>query len=1260
MTLKIKDLVDVQMITDIVDIEAFDEGSIVKDYVITDEIKECLANILDRIVNFQRDAKNSFLLYGGYGTGKSHFLAFLYSILTKRELYDFIDSFTLTFPQTFTVKLKATGTSVRLLEDFIFEALERAFYQKHRRDILLSGEKEYLKAFTENFKDLPKFQNFLKEKGVNDWEELLQYNTRRAVEIAKEYERETNVRVVISSPYRQKFEKFLDEIRKSEGKELSLVILLDELADYLDRSSEWGTINQNISFLQEIGEISQKTKVHLIAALQEEQWFHIKGIEEAKQRKIVDRFESWTLSNVDFKKIAGERILRKRDKNKLLSYYPEIKRRFPSIIFDEKDDKEGFSLIYPVHPFIFKAIEAMNLAGGSSRQRTALGFISEKVAEIKEKPWDTFLTIDAVFDFYFEDPEIQKKLHSFWRCYQYFEENVFPKVDEDFKDIATSLLKTMIVLRIGEFEEKTAKELADLVLLGVGEDGQVNYSIYEGLIEKELRDKGGARYIKKITKLGESAYYIDVGYDGPSASEEIERVAQSIPDTDKDIIKVFENFWSERLKEAGWFAFQEENLGLEGILKYTNVDKVEWKSKNVERSGKVYFVSELKDFLLSEFNDWFSVQPLLDFQLVLTMYPQVLSSKIRDDRLFIFEPDVISPEELFQLKKLVAAERLEKKEERKELVDEITVERKKIQEKVETILKEAYFERGKIYNTKDINLILQDYSDNLKSLIEQIIDEPLSRKYPEHPHFTRVYSRTHTNKLIKEFIARGKEEEPPKALSELIEGIMIPLNLVDRKTRGKKVQYELKKNLESTRFAGEILRWLKNVKRADIKSLWNYIRSHFGLDEHFFEVLLYSLLKRGKIILLKRGEPFKVTNIDKVIQKPERWNYFDEIALPQETDKEKIARIIEAVTTRKIDPTDDEELEIGWQEVYNLKRDYSFEGFERQIRTLPPEISHEELLEELENKARPFFSFLENVKDSLPNLFELQELEPSKLLEGRGFLLKLEDVFKSKDYFENKLRYLKGINDTEFQKERDKIIDKLRPKNLLDNLEGVRKTIDNFIKRYGDYYFNKHEKKVGNLSDFSDLERLPLCSDFKNLEKLTQLKGLSLSQSFEEVKKIYSEALVKQCLALKREELEREPLCPHCKFDPEENFSVEAKVKEIKEVIQQSLSTITKHLKERLQKAIELDKISPEVESMIKETLEKGFRDIEIDKTLLDSLSSLGVVGIKEYRFNTKEFIRQIGLDKPLSLEELRKNIDEFLASLKQDGAEEVRIIIEV
>ncbi|MGQ9615858.1 MAG: DUF6079 family protein [Spirochaetota bacterium] len=515
MALKIVDLVDIQKIRDVIDINSFDEESIVRDYVITDEIKGHLESILTRISGFELDRKNSYLVYGGYGTGESHFLAFIYSILTREDFFSRVKAASVSFPKTFPIKLKLTEVSESKLEFLLFDLLEDEFRKRYGRYVLLAGEKEFLENFTKAFIDHPKFSEFLESKRCESWEELLEYNRPEAVRFAKEFEREANVRVVTEAKIRPKFERFLTEVGKMEKGEVSLVILMDELADYLDRSLDWDTINLNISFLQEVGEISQKIKVHLVATLQEEKWFEEKGIDRVKWQKIRDRFESLPLSNVDFKKIAGERVLRKRDKKRLLDLYQEVKKRFPQMVFDEKNDKEGFALIYPVHPFVFRAIEKMNRF--TFKQRTALGFISYGSYKIQQMAWDTFLAVDSVFDHYFEDLELRRRLQNYWDVYIFFEDNLFRKMDQDFVEVGKALVKALLILKIGDFEEKTPRELADLLLRPIGDEGGLNHKIYAGILD-DLRARGGARYLKRITKVGEPAYYIDISQAGPSAA----------------------------------------------------------------------------------------------------------------------------------------------------------------------------------------------------------------------------------------------------------------------------------------------------------------------------------------------------------------------------------------------------------------------------------------------------------------------------------------------------------------------------------------------------------------------------------------------------------------------------------------------------------------------------------------------------------------------------------------------------------------------
>ncbi len=182
------------------------------------------------------------------------------------------------------------------------------------------------------------------------------------------------------------------------SKPVSVVVLVDELADFLDSSVERGTFRTNVSLIGELGEISARLRFHFIATLQEEEWLKRKNIDREYWNKISDRYENRSLTNVDFKRIAGERILHKKNPVRIANIYEIVRQRFPNLVFDEEDNEAGFMLIYPVHPFVFKGIDIMNNVAGTSRQRTALGYISTECQKIENQPSDTFLTVNSIYD----------------------------------------------------------------------------------------------------------------------------------------------------------------------------------------------------------------------------------------------------------------------------------------------------------------------------------------------------------------------------------------------------------------------------------------------------------------------------------------------------------------------------------------------------------------------------------------------------------------------------------------------------------------------------------------------------------------------------------------------------------------------------------------------------------------------------------------------------------------------------------------------
>lgn len=1255
MPLTIRDLIDVQPITEVIDIDSFDEATVVNNYVITDEIKQHLQRIVASISKFEREKVNSFFAYGGYGTGKSHFLAFLYAVLTKPELFRQVGVLGgFTAPKTFVVKIKTGSYDEPRLDNLVFDRLEEVFAERYKRQLILSTLHDFLQRFSE-WVAHPKFAPFLKEKGVTvGWDVLVENSPEQAAQLAQEFARRLNARVTTETAYSAKFVTLLDELRRAEGQEVSLVILMDELADYLDKSIALNTSDLNISFLQEVGEISQRQRVHLVASLQEEIWFEAKGIDRAKWQKIRDRFESFTLSGVDLKQVAGERVLKKRDRAKLESYHRQIKQRFPNLQFDTQDDKRGFVLIYPVHPLVFDAIEAMNREGGTSRQRTALGFISEKVRKMEAEPWFHFLTLDKIFDYYFDDVEVQRKLKAYHDCHLYFQSNVLPKLDREFRAVADSVAKILLVLRVMNAEEKTADELADIGLRALTKDGEMNYAMYQAAVG-QLREKGGARYLKQVTKQGEPAYLMDVTQVGPSAVDEIENFAKPMKDDDPRLASVIRDYWRKRIEASAWNAGVQ---GQSGTL-VTNVTAV-WRSRNVDRTGSLFFTGlRLNADLVQKMTDVFTTNPDVDFQVIIVSQPQSARNLIRESRLFVFEPGLFTPEELFELKRAVAADELERKnQDRPQFLDELGIERGKIATRVENALTAAYFQRGAIYNTQPVTINLLEHRDStLRNLVETLIDEPLQDKYPEHPQFAKEYVRTHTNRLIREFIRVGKAQSPQKALEELIRGVLIPLEIADQRelTNGA-VEFFVRTDLDNTRYAGFVLQRVRSNQRDNVAQLRKAFRSRFGLDDHFLEAILYALLRRGKIVLLRDSEVCSVTSIEEFAQKPQKYDYFTEVALPQPTDKEKIARIIEGLTDEKnVDAGDDERLQIGWQKVNELKSRLGRDSFVNNIQGLAPEIDRDTLEMRLA-QANPLFEFLERVAPSLPTPLLLQGVDPAALVDARGFLRRFENLIEAKDRLENRLRYLRGIKGKEDQAEASRLRASFNTDAVLSDLEGVEKRVEAFIHKYGDDYFDAHEKAVGGDADFSKLDALKSEVEWRNLAALGTLKGLRVAGGWDEVSRELSEAIARRCDKLTRSDLDRESVCT-CGFDPDESFSVTAKAKSLKAKTAEALERLAEKIAEETSEQ-QWSRLTTNEQKKVKAVLSKKFQGAEAEKETLALIQKL-IGRVREVQISARELLEALGAGEAVTVEQLRERFEKVLKKIpKPEPGEEIKIVV--
>lgn len=87
---KIRELINFEPIKDVIDIDAsFDAAEMVKNYIISPSLEEQLVYVFE---DLQKSTHKAVQIVGGYGSGKSHMLAFIISILKQPELVKYIQN----------------------------------------------------------------------------------------------------------------------------------------------------------------------------------------------------------------------------------------------------------------------------------------------------------------------------------------------------------------------------------------------------------------------------------------------------------------------------------------------------------------------------------------------------------------------------------------------------------------------------------------------------------------------------------------------------------------------------------------------------------------------------------------------------------------------------------------------------------------------------------------------------------------------------------------------------------------------------------------------------------------------------------------------------------------------------------------------------------------------------------------------------------------------------------------------------------------
>ena len=499
--LKVGDLIEttpvrtVVRLSDLSDRERATE--LLEGFLVTEDAARVLESFLGAV---ERGEGGGFFLQGNFGSGKSHTLAVLARALSDPEAASVLGrrlGRRLDLPPVFTVAISLVEHDAReRLEDIVADALTEAWREFGGPPLVKEVDRRLLSEIRTRLEEdhLSELKTFLKEKKLKP-EKLF---SPAGIPFLSELVLRLDLPYRITTPRK----KLWDNLRKHLGAGAA-VILMDELSEFLRSKADAASFQEDIRYLQFLGERAAGEPLLVLATLQE--WIEETG--ELKQetfQKIKDRYPvRFRLSGRHVEELVTKRLVRKKKgaEKRILEIWNDLSEAFGETGFPA----EKFTELYPVHPGTLRLLD--NLRPLFSQSRGIVDFIHYRIAGdpvrgipgMLEEPAATLLTADHIFDhFEFRIREIAVYRPYVETVYRYFvreAERIFP--DEKTRLFALRALKVLILSELSPEEKKpTCRDLTRLLVNSVTDlDPEANYDFVIDVLSRMERE--GA-YLERI------------------------------------------------------------------------------------------------------------------------------------------------------------------------------------------------------------------------------------------------------------------------------------------------------------------------------------------------------------------------------------------------------------------------------------------------------------------------------------------------------------------------------------------------------------------------------------------------------------------------------------------------------------------------------------------------------------------------------------------------------------------------------------------
>ncbi len=888
---RIRDLVELPRVRTVIQLADVSDETLVRgileDFVLTTDCDFALTSLLDTMT---RDEGQGFFLQGNFGSGKSHLLALLELLFRSDDAWDALVRQSHRYDRLRRSLSPHAGMTVvagvslvehagsERLEDICLAGLERGLVGPLGLGPTFAAEAtavvEIRAALESRHPD--ELERFRKQRSVS---------TERLFDPGRPDLLDDLVRE-LDLPFRVRRQRgaFFDALEPQLGGAAKRALLIvDELSEFLRSKPDARAFNEDIRFLQFLGEASHRMPFVIVASLQE----HIETTGEIDQStfgKIKDRFPSrLALTGSHLREIASARLIRKKPgaEAEIAEIYRKFRAAFKGLDVSEPD----FTTLYPVHPATVDLLD--DLLPLFSRHRGAVDFLhyqlagdpQRQIAGLLDAPAETLLGPDAILDHFRVRIQETIETSSYITVVLAFYEKELARLfaEPEDRETALRLVKILILLAISPIRRRrTVSELAEMLLKSITVlDSTANYDHVQELLEK-MRIEGAYLSMVKGERPYEDVYSIDLAADVQLI---IQRRAESLL---KD-----PGFTVARAMERLLPFFKSPELPLASLAKSPVTERrVSW--QKTRREGVLLFCRDEDDPLLSGERLDALVEKLLSTELdfcVVVMAPggrdepstlERLNERLDDQGpepflLWLPAPLAGGEDKPAQLLRRAAA-RLALREHFQGEGSDVA---KRVLEALDPLIREdlalsesvvqrAYREGSFVAPSAAPTLTPAELpSFGFDRILERLAEFPLARRFSRHYQIAPSLEDSAIDvatPLLREFFRAGEvaRQNLSDPLRMTLESRLQSLGLVRRTASGYRLQPDPGESELVRVVIGRV-----GEGRINLDDLyWELRKGSFGLTRSSFELVVLALVYSGQLTAYASGRKLSVDALE--------------------------------------------------------------------------------------------------------------------------------------------------------------------------------------------------------------------------------------------------------------------------------------------------------------------------------------------------------------------------------------------------------------